>query len=54
MHGGHRGYWTMTTDGWWLIGPSTSFDADGRPVDHLDDDPEAVLAEARDTMEALW
>lgn len=45
--------WSNESLALWLIGPSTSFEADGRPVDHLADQPEAVLASARDTMEAL-
>lgn len=46
--------WSNESLALWLTGPSTSFEADGRPVDHLADEPEAVLASARDTMEALW
>ncbi|TFD28666.1 hypothetical protein [Cryobacterium lyxosi] len=38
----------------WLMGPNTSFEAEGRPVDHLVGEPEAVLASARDEFEALW
>jgi len=35
----------------WLISPSTSFDMEDRPVDHLISEPSAVLASARDSFE---
>ncbi|TFC86916.1 DNA-binding protein [Cryobacterium sp. TmT2-59] len=37
----------------WIFGPTTSFVQEDRPVDHLRE-PEAVLATATLTMEALW
>ncbi|MBX0299381.1 helix-turn-helix domain-containing protein [Cryobacterium sp. 1639] len=37
----------------WMLGPTTSFDAEDRPADHLNE-PELLLAAARSHMEALW
>lgn len=34
--------------------PSTSFEDEDRPVDHLRDDPDAVLAAAKTLFEADW
>lgn len=38
----------------WLLGPSTSFEAEDRPVDHLRSEPKAVLAAAKNEMESTW
>lgn len=38
----------------WLMGPSTSFEAEDRPVDHLRSEPEAVLAAAKNEFESKW
>ena len=46
--------WSNESLALWLTGPLTSFEADGRPVDHLADQPDIVLSSARNTMEALW
>ena len=35
----------------WLCSPTTSFDGEDRPVDHLDD-PDAVVAAAKDELES--
>ncbi|KGJ76932.1 hypothetical protein GY21_08815 [Cryobacterium roopkundense] len=36
----------------WLMGPSTSFEAEDRPVDHLREEPDAVLGAARSAFES--
>jgi hypothetical protein len=38
----------------WLQGPTTSFEEEDRPVDHLRTDPDAVLAAATNEFETLW
>jgi hypothetical protein len=38
----------------WLQGPSTSFEEEDRPVDHLRSDPDAVLAAAKNAFTAEW
>jgi hypothetical protein len=49
-----------TANGWseedlllWLCSPTTSFDAEDRPVDHFDD-PDAVVAAAKAAFETEW
>lgn len=37
----------------WMLGPTTSFDDQDRPADHLHE-PELLLAAAHSHMEALW
>ncbi|MGY4858264.1 helix-turn-helix domain-containing protein [Cryobacterium sp. AP23] len=37
----------------WMLGPTTSFDAEDRPADHLHE-PELLLAAAHSHMEAVW
>ncbi|QYF74876.1 hypothetical protein [Cryobacterium sp. PAMC25264] len=37
----------------WMLGPSTSFEREDRPVDHRHE-PSVVIASARSSMEALW
>lgn len=37
----------------WMLSPSTSFEEEDRPVDHLHE-PEAVLASAKNTFEVQW
>ena len=38
----------------WLQAPTTSFEEEDRPADHLRRDPDAVLAAARSAFEATW
>jgi hypothetical protein len=38
----------------WLQSPTTSFEAEDRPVDHLRTDPDAVLAAAKNAFEVRW
>lgn len=45
--------WTSEDLTLWMIGPTTSFDEENRPVDHVRE-PEALLAAAHSHMEALW
>ncbi|WP_166788751.1 helix-turn-helix domain-containing protein [Cryobacterium sp. TMT4-31] len=37
----------------WMLGPTTSFEEEDRPADHLHE-PELLLAAAHSHMEALW
>jgi hypothetical protein len=37
----------------WMLGPTTSFDEEDRPADHLHE-PELLLAAAHSHMEAVW
>jgi hypothetical protein len=46
--------WRMADVALWLTSPSTSFDAEDRPVDHLREDPDAVLAAAQNAFEAEY
>ena len=49
----HANAWSSDDLTLWTFGPTTSFVQEDRPVDHLRE-PEAVLATATLTMEALW
>ena len=49
----HANAWSSDDLTLWMFGPTTSFVQEDRPVDHLRE-PEAVLAAATLTMEALW
>jgi hypothetical protein len=49
----HANAWSSDDLSLWMFGPTTSFVQEDRPVDHLLE-PEAVLAAATLTMEALW
>jgi hypothetical protein len=45
--------WSLENLTAWMLSPSTSFRAEDRPVDHLQE-PEAVLAAAKNAFEAEW
>jgi len=45
--------WCTESLSLWMLGPSTSFAKEDRPVDNLQD-PQAVLAAAKMEMEAEW
>ncbi|TFB47270.1 hypothetical protein [Cryobacterium tagatosivorans] len=50
----HANQWDEESLILWMQSPSTSFEDEARPVDHLRDDPDAVLAAARTAFEAVW
>jgi hypothetical protein len=50
----HENHWTDHDLVLWLQGPSTIFEKEDRPVDHLRSDPDLVLATAQDTFTAEW
>jgi len=50
----HENKWTDHDVVLWLQGPTTSFELEDRPVDHLRTDPELVLAAAKESFGAEW
>lgn len=45
--------WPLEDLTMWMLSPTTSFEREDRPVDHLHE-PVAVLAAAKATFEAVW
>ena len=46
--------WSAEDLALWMTAPSTSFESEDRPVDHLRSEPEAVLAAARSEFDSCW
>lgn len=50
----HENQWTDGDLILWLQGPNTSFEKEDRPVDHLRNDPDLVLAAAQNQFATNW